>query len=510
MAPSSAPAEQSGEIGRPILLNEKFKVHSYDGGCFKSRAQYDVKNTLIPILEPFHCSGAGTKFNLVLKCSEDFTLTHFYISGPGPRCSEPIRSGLVWVLDHPPQVELMKKYDNMSTEELMEIMKGLRSYSAGDDKGLPDPCVYFTTDPTSRESESELSKWREGKFVAVKFLDTHKDQENIDVGFLGLIGHVGRHAKQQAPFGPWMRRSVRQISVHPKPLKSMFSSSGWVCDGRDFTGGCRSGQTDFHQTSVFTVTFRCTTCAVDLCEQCAYDPQLGRVTEASVEADLEALAEPSMCKLAVTRLRNQWRRNWPETLPKYFAGGLLDVLTQALQKGTESSNRPDEDRIVIQTRQQSGAETQKRQVRRALLQLTMELTQRLLGIGPGGDINANDVVWALCTDPDEHWDEARVLQLPKAEHALGAAAASGPAEAPASAAADPSPAEMANRQQAELPRRMARLRPALRRREALPAANQGRRLGHVVRRTTTRQVASLCHGATASHRAVFTRRMCGK
>ena len=89
---------------RPVLLNEKFTVHSYDGGSFKSRAQYDVKNALIPILEPFHCSGSGTKFNLVLKCSEDFTLTHFYVSGPGPRCTEPVKSGLVWVLDKPPEV----------------------------------------------------------------------------------------------------------------------------------------------------------------------------------------------------------------------------------------------------------------------------------------------------------------------------------------------------------------------------------------------------------------------
>ena len=103
---------------------------------------------------------------------------------------------------------------------------------------------------------------------------------------------------QNAGVGAWAKRSaqVRQVWVHPNELKSMpgaqvpsatglnavcfgqsglrFSSSGWVCDGRDFTGGCRSGpgpqtprggainwailcqrnrcqgQTDFHQTNV--------------------------------------------------------------------------------------------------------------------------------------------------------------------------------------------------------------------------------------------------------------------
>ncbi|CAE8724944.1 unnamed protein product, partial [Polarella glacialis] len=266
-------------IQRPILLNEKFKVHSYDGGAFKSRGQYDIKNTLIPVIEPFHCSGSGTKFNLLLKCSEDFTMTHFYVSGPGPRCTEPIRSGLVWVTDQPPDVEGLKKYDSMSSEELMEIVKGLRTYSSSEEAGsVPDPCVYFTTDPTSREAEVELPNWKEGRYVAVKFLDTHKDQVNMDIGIVAFIGHFGRHASASRHLGPWMRRSARQIWVHPNELKSMFSSSGWVCDGRDFTGGCRSGQTDFHQTNIYTVTFRCATSGFDLCEKCAYDPSVGRVT----------------------------------------------------------------------------------------------------------------------------------------------------------------------------------------------------------------------------------------
>jgi len=394
-------------------LNEKFKVHSYDGGSFKSQARYDVKNALIPIIEPFHCSGNGTKFNLVLKCSEDFTLTHFYVSGPGPKCTEPIKSGLVWVVDNPPNVECMKKYESLSSEELMEIMKGLRSYSTTEEPGsLPDPCAYFTTDPESRETEVELARWREGKYVVVKFLDTHKDRVNIDVGIIALIGYFGRNVTQQVPLGPWMRRTQRRTWVHQYPLKSMFSSSGWVCDGRDFTGGCRSGQTDFHQTSVYTVTFRCATSGFDLCEKCAYDETLGRVTGASMQADLEALADPATCKLAVNRLRNQWKRNWMATLPKFFEHGLLDVLVQALHKCTESSKGPDEERTISQ-RLQSGPEAQKRQIRRALLQLMTELTQRLLNLSMGADLNVNDLVWALCPEPEEHWDEGRIIQLPK-------------------------------------------------------------------------------------------------
>lgn len=278
MAPTPEESDKLALPERPSLLNERFQVHSYDGSAFKSRSQYDIKNVLIPVIEPFHCSASGTKFNLVLKCAEDFTLTHFYVSGPGPKCTEPIKSGLVWITEQAPDVDKLKKYDSMCTEEFMEIVKGLRTYSSSEEAGsMPDPCLYFTTDATSREVEVELPKWREGKYVTVKFLDTHRDQSNIDIGVVGMIGYYGRHAKRQRPLGPWMRRKTRQVWVHPNQLTSMFSSSGWFCDGRDFTGGCRSGQTDFHQTNVYTVTFRCTQSGFDLCEKCAFDASLGRV-----------------------------------------------------------------------------------------------------------------------------------------------------------------------------------------------------------------------------------------
>jgi len=42
-----------------------------------------------------------------------------------------------------------------------------------------------------------------------------------------------------------------------------------------------------------------------------------------------------------------------------------------------------------------------------------ELTQRLLNLSLGADLNVNDLVWALCPEPEEHWDEGRIIQLPK-------------------------------------------------------------------------------------------------
>ncbi|CAE7380611.1 unnamed protein product [Symbiodinium natans] len=190
---------------RPVLLNERLKVKSYDGGSQRGRAQYDIRHVLTPLADPYHSSNSGTKFNLVLESSEDFTLTHVFVAGPGSRCSEPVRNGLVFVSDSCPSVEDSKRYDSLSEEELQEAVKAA---TAGTDQTLP--CAFFRTDATSREVEVELPKWVEGKFILVKLLDTHGRQDHIEVGVLAFVGHSGRRSAEQVAFGPWMRRSVRQ------------------------------------------------------------------------------------------------------------------------------------------------------------------------------------------------------------------------------------------------------------------------------------------------------------
>eukprot|EP00439_Symbiodinium_sp_Y106_P029017 s3197_g3.t1 len=290
---------------RPVLLNERLKVKSYDGGSQRGRAQYDIRHVLTPLV------GALPRLSwlsdlLVAFKREDFTLTHVFVAGPGSRCSEPVRNGVVFVSDALPSVEESKRFDSLSEEELQEAVKASAAGSA--DQTLP--VAFFRTDATNREVEVELPKWVEGKYIL----------DHIEVGVLAFIGHSGRRAAEQVAFGPWMRRSVRQVRVHPNCLKSMFSSGGWVCDGRDVPGGCRSGMTDFHQTSVFTMTFRCPATGFDLCEACAFDPTLGQVTEETVRTDIEALKDPSKCRLACSRLRWLLRR------PAYIQGGLLEVL----------------------------------------------------------------------------------------------------------------------------------------------------------------------------------------
>lgn len=396
-------AAQSAEPRkRPVLLNERLKVKSYDGGSHRGRAQYDVRHVLTPLVDPYHSSNSGTKFNLVLESSEDFTVSHVFIAGPGSRCSEPVRSGLVFVSESLPSIEESKRYDGLSEDDLQEAVKAFATGAQSADPNLPGPCVYFKTDATSREVEVELPKWVQGRYIMVKFLDTHGRQDHMEVGVLAFIGFQGQHASEQRPIGPWMRRSVRQLKVHPNTLKSMFSSAGWVCDGRDVPGGCRSGMTDFHQTSVFTMTFRCPATGFDLCEACAFDPTLGQVTESTIRADLEALRDPSKCRLACNRLKNLMRRNWLESMPMLIEGGLLNVLADSLKCPAKADDEAAE-RPEPQPAEKKGSPQQ------ALRSAIQELAQRLFGRPSGFAVG--DQVMAR-RPGTEKWEEGKILSLP--------------------------------------------------------------------------------------------------
>ena len=78
----------------PILLNDHFKIVSYNGGSQADLESYSVKNVLTGPNGSPHCSNRGNQFDLVLESDVDVTLTHFAIVGP-THCTAPIKSGYV-------------------------------------------------------------------------------------------------------------------------------------------------------------------------------------------------------------------------------------------------------------------------------------------------------------------------------------------------------------------------------------------------------------------------------
>lgn len=198
---------------------------------------------------------------------------------------------------------------------------------------------------TPYEAEIEFLPWPEGRYVMIKFLTTHGTNENIDLSIVGIYGWGGRNQKESREVGGRWNRLTRKPMVHPQMLSSIYTSSGWVCDGRDFPGGCRSKQVDFHQTSIYTVTFRNIHTGVDLCERCARDGRLGLVNAEVAKDDIAAMmtvysekggdlnsADIHVSRLAAVRIMRAIRRNWRYVLPFYIQQGLLSSIMLVLRK----------------------------------------------------------------------------------------------------------------------------------------------------------------------------------
>jgi hypothetical protein len=309
----------------PKLLNSHFTIHHYDGGVYEGGGVsdvFDISNVLIPTRDSFHCSDAGTRKNLVLKCSSRFILTHIFIQAPRRKCTEPVANSLVWVTDTAPNIEESRYYDGL---EIDEIRSKCTQF---------DPILVSTSRDTLEGEVALTAPYRKGRYVHIKFLDTHSDtQENIDIAVVGLVGFLVTPgmpplSPRTHPFGPWLRRQVTPPPrLHPHTLSASFSSRGWCCDGRDFSGGCRGRYNDFNETSVYDVTFRCATCGFDLCEYCvAGIDTLGRVTPSSAKFDIEHLSKSSAAnrRLAHTRLKNQLRID-PGAFGEYLEAGLIEV-----------------------------------------------------------------------------------------------------------------------------------------------------------------------------------------
>ena len=316
----------------PRLLNQDFTIHSYDGGVFGEGAissNFDIRNVLIPTREAFHCSDAGTKKNLVLKCSSEFTISHLFIQAPPRKCTEPVNRCLVWVSEDEPDVASTRYLDDLPIDLIQNKFTG--------EFGPTDP-VAVTTSRDTLEGEFEFHPPRSGRYIHIKFFDTHSDlQENIDIAVVGIVGWVVPLpilAPDRPLFGPWSKREV--IRMHAHPLTLTFSNRGWCCDGRDFSGGCRSGFSDFNETSVFDVSFRCTTCGFDLCELCVMDNTLGKVTAVSAKFDLKAIrtlivGRPfAHRRLVVQRVLQQLQSD-PGALVLYLKAGLIDVMKSKLK-----------------------------------------------------------------------------------------------------------------------------------------------------------------------------------
>eukprot|EP01080_Neovahlkampfia_damariscottae_P010136 gene10136-2555_t len=170
---------------KPVLLNESFSIHKYNGG--KEQEGYEIENILDLQTRP-HCSSNGKNFSVCLKYngkSETFSLSNFTITG-GTNCSEPLKNGLLFVSDHEITNETMSQYKNFTKEKFESLKKNSHE----------EPVLYFETDRNSFDFQHEFKgKFLEGKFIGILFISTFGKGDNIDVQHVGLVGFDGNTEK---------------------------------------------------------------------------------------------------------------------------------------------------------------------------------------------------------------------------------------------------------------------------------------------------------------------------
>ena len=132
-----------------------------------------------------------------------------------------------WWSNVGPAREVVGSYLCVSSSGLLVALDG-----TGDDSStlnIQGP-YFFETPADCKEAEVQLAPWVEGKFVYVKFLETHGEgQENVDIGQLGIFGFMGRHRDKTKPLGSWMRRQIRHPIVHPSVGRVLSKRIRSIC-----------------------------------------------------------------------------------------------------------------------------------------------------------------------------------------------------------------------------------------------------------------------------------------
>eukprot|EP00667_Euglena_gracilis_P001159 EG_transcript_1159 len=207
----------------PIVLNDRFKVVSYNGGHATATGDPDPSYWVANCLDTsdrIHLSQRSNAdlvlFN-PLPEDECFTLTHFIARGPDDS-DVPLKSGYVWVSSEEPDLPAYAdQYHDVPVPGTVELSERL-------DSEKPVLAFQLSRKQDRRDAYEvvhEFAEWPRGRYVHIRFLDAHRpdgQRGSIAVRYIGLVGFLGRGPKP-GKLGPLPAR----WNVTKKPLA--------VCNG---------------------------------------------------------------------------------------------------------------------------------------------------------------------------------------------------------------------------------------------------------------------------------------
>ena len=147
--------------------------------------RYLINNILNTNKRPFHCSAKGLKFVASLKHKDgaEFVLSNLSFRA-APNCTSQLKTGICFVTDDKLDESDLALFDSVPAAEVAATLAGLA------DKFKQ--AHVFTIQDEEGELELDIfnlhNTWWRGKYLTLKFIDAHGDNENIDLGTLGVIG----------------------------------------------------------------------------------------------------------------------------------------------------------------------------------------------------------------------------------------------------------------------------------------------------------------------------------
>ncbi len=222
-------------------LTKYFKVVSYDGSSAAEDSK--VENILKTSDDSEHNSKPGKNFTLLLKYTGPesvFTLTHVVLKKP--EGSAPLKTAICWVL---PETEDGKDVDVSFSSKFDDLMETTWKSTPPSMRPFPEPAQFLNGPKSSKPSIEVLAKPVAGKYLVLKFIDSHADR-NIDVGTVHIVGKFGKHAdftslSAPAP-APEPTTATTATSTSTKPGSKLTGFSSGFDWSKMFSGSKTSSQ----------------------------------------------------------------------------------------------------------------------------------------------------------------------------------------------------------------------------------------------------------------------------
>ncbi|KAL0481614.1 hypothetical protein AKO1_012490 [Acrasis kona] len=166
----------------------QFKLVSSDGGQCED---YKCEN-LLESDASVYCTQKKDNTNIVIQISEAnyFVLTHILIKAPETGYTNPVGTGLIFVFDHPPDVDSTSCFDDMTANKYRQFMRN----KINSNNGLSelDPALFFDLHD-GWYTLQKLPIPRFGRYILIKLIRSRNLGDNIDVQYIGFKGFIGSH-----------------------------------------------------------------------------------------------------------------------------------------------------------------------------------------------------------------------------------------------------------------------------------------------------------------------------